>query len=135
VPLSHLDPAARADVLARAKNVLGQLAPQDFLWEGEVVCAVATNLVAAGHRGTGNRWRNLDGPSIACDDTVSSRHYGNCYVEFTRLDRPEDSAGKVIQMPVSADGGNTWGAAKTTGNQATATAGNRWYRPTTPWSC
>jgi hypothetical protein len=28
-------------VLARAKNVLGLLAPQDFLWEGEVICAVA----------------------------------------------------------------------------------------------
>jgi SAM-dependent methyltransferase len=39
--LSHLNPAARAGVLARAKNVLGQLAPQDFSWEGEVSCAVA----------------------------------------------------------------------------------------------
>lgn len=45
--LSRLAPAARAGVLARAKNVLGQLAPQDFLWEGEVICAVATKDTAA----------------------------------------------------------------------------------------
>jgi SAM-dependent methyltransferase len=45
--LSRLTPAARAGVLARAKNALGQLGPQDFLWEGEVICAVATKNTAA----------------------------------------------------------------------------------------
>jgi SAM-dependent methyltransferase len=40
--LSRIDAAARADVLARMRDGLGRLAPQDFLWEGEVICAVAT---------------------------------------------------------------------------------------------
>jgi hypothetical protein len=39
--LDRLDPAARAGVLARLNSTLGQLAPQDFAWEGEVICAVA----------------------------------------------------------------------------------------------
>jgi hypothetical protein len=73
--------------------------------------------------------RNLDGPSITCDTTSSSRYYGHCYAEFTRLDRPGHSAGKVIQMSVSADGGRTWGAAKTTANHATGTAGKPLVSP------
>jgi hypothetical protein len=73
--------------------------------------------------------RNLDGPAIACDHWLSSRYYGHCYIEFTRLDRPGDSAGKVIQMSASADGGRTWGTAKTTANRATGTAGKPLVRP------
>lgn len=73
--------------------------------------------------------RNLDGPAIACDRWPSSRYYGNCYLEFTRLDRPGDSAGKVIQMSVSSDGGRTWGPAKATANRATGTAGKPLVRP------
>ena len=49
--------------------------------------------------------RNLDGPAITCDTSSSSRYYGRCYAEFTRLDKPGNSAGKVIQMSVSANGG------------------------------
>ena len=44
VRLSRLTPAARADMLARLENALGQLPPQDFQWEGEVICAVAAKL-------------------------------------------------------------------------------------------
>src|SRR5439155_18136422 len=73
--------------------------------------------------------RNLDGPAIACDHWLSSRYYGNCYIEFTRLDRPGHSAGKVIQMSVSADGGRSWGAAKATANDANGTAGKPLVRP------
>ena len=40
--LSRIDAAARADVLARAHSGLNRLAPRDFLWEGAVICAVAT---------------------------------------------------------------------------------------------
>jgi len=40
--LSHVDAATRARVLARAQSGLSRLAPQDFLWEGTVICAVAT---------------------------------------------------------------------------------------------
>jgi SAM-dependent methyltransferase len=49
VRLSRLTPAARASVLARAKDALSQLAPQDLWWEGEVICAVATKNTTA-HR-------------------------------------------------------------------------------------
>ena len=42
VRLSRLEPAARAGVLTRLDRTLGQLAPQDFVWEGEVICAVAS---------------------------------------------------------------------------------------------
>jgi SAM-dependent methyltransferase len=45
--LSRLDAPARADVLTRAHRRLGQLAPPDYLWEGEVICAVATKGTAA----------------------------------------------------------------------------------------
>jgi SAM-dependent methyltransferase len=41
VRLSRLGPAARAAVLARLSSALGQLAPPDFAWEGEIICAVA----------------------------------------------------------------------------------------------
>jgi SAM-dependent methyltransferase len=40
--LSRTDAAARADLLARVQSGLNRLAPADFLWEGEVICAVAT---------------------------------------------------------------------------------------------
>jgi SAM-dependent methyltransferase len=40
--LSRIDAAARANVLARARSGLDRLTPQDFRWEGTVICAVAT---------------------------------------------------------------------------------------------
>jgi SAM-dependent methyltransferase len=40
--LSRIDAGARASVLARARRALDLLDPADFLWEGEVICAVAT---------------------------------------------------------------------------------------------
>jgi hypothetical protein len=39
---SAFDAAARADVLARLRRGLDPLGPGDLLWEGEVICAVAT---------------------------------------------------------------------------------------------
>lgn len=42
VRLSRVDAATGAEVLARAHSRLGQLVPQDYLWEGEIICAVAT---------------------------------------------------------------------------------------------
>ncbi len=46
---------------------------------------------------------------IACDNTPSSPHYGNCYVEW---DNPD--VGDLLYMSTSTDGGNTWGPAMTT---------------------
>ena len=42
---------------------------------------------------------------IACDDTASSKFYGNCYVEWD-----DANNGDSVMMSVSSDGGNTWGA-------------------------
>ncbi|HEY3036776.1 MAG TPA: hypothetical protein VGJ54_19225 [Streptosporangiaceae bacterium] len=40
VRLSLLDSVTRADVLACVQSGLGRLAPEDYLWEGEIICAV-----------------------------------------------------------------------------------------------
>jgi SAM-dependent methyltransferase len=40
--LGLLGPVARAGVLARVHSGLGRLTPDDYLWEGEIICAVAT---------------------------------------------------------------------------------------------
>ncbi len=50
--LSRLDATTRARVLARAHSRLGQLTPQDYLWEGEIICAVATRAPATAQNRT-----------------------------------------------------------------------------------
>jgi SAM-dependent methyltransferase len=40
--LSRLDATTRASALERARDALGRLDQDDFQWEGEVICAVAT---------------------------------------------------------------------------------------------
>jgi SAM-dependent methyltransferase len=42
VRLSRVDSATRAEVLGRARSHLGQLVAQDYRWEGEIICAMAT---------------------------------------------------------------------------------------------
>jgi hypothetical protein len=49
---------------------------------------------------------NTDKDWITCDDTPTSPHYGNCYVEY---DLP--NLGDPIMMQTSTDGGATWGPA------------------------
>jgi SAM-dependent methyltransferase len=39
--LSRIDAGTRASVLERARNTLSRLDPDDFEWEGEIICAVA----------------------------------------------------------------------------------------------
>jgi hypothetical protein len=46
---------------------------------------------------------------IVCDNTSTSKYYGNCYVEF---DSPD--FGDLVYMSTSTDGGQTWSAAKNT---------------------
>lgn len=48
---------------------------------------------------------------IACDNTSTSPHYGNCYVEWDNANN-----GDQEMMSTSSDGGNTWGAAKSPPN-------------------
>lgn len=55
----------------------------------------------------------LDKDWIACDNTATSRFYGNCYLEWDNY-----NINNLIQMSTSHDGGRTWGAAKTTVGQA-----------------
>ncbi len=43
---------------------------------------------------------------IVCDNTATSKHYGNCYSEWDST-----SAGEFIQMSTSTDGGLTWSPA------------------------
>ena len=61
---------------------------------------------------------------ITCDNTPSSRHYGNCYVEF---DLP--SAGTQLEMSVSVDGGRTWQAPKRTADKAFGNGGQPVVQP------
>ena len=59
-----------------------------------------------------------DKPWIGCDNTASSPHYGNCYVEWDDF-----SLGDKIQMSTSTDGGTTWSARQGTSNGAFGTGG------------
>ncbi len=49
--LGLIDPAARSGVLARLHDALSRLAPEDYRWEGQVICAVAIKPGAGGRRG------------------------------------------------------------------------------------
>ncbi len=60
----------------------------------------------------------------ACDDTASSPFYGNCYTEFD-----DASSLNRIQMSTSADGGLTWGAAKTTPDHTCVIGGQPIVQP------
>jgi BNR repeat-like domain len=66
----------------------------------------------------------LDKDWIVCDDTATSRFYGNCYAEWDNY-----AKGNLIQMSTSNDGGNTWGAAKTTADYAAGTSGYPLVQP------
>ncbi|PYX44039.1 MAG: exo-alpha-sialidase [Acidobacteria bacterium] len=50
-----------------------------------------------------------DKPWIGCDNTSTSPHYGNCYVEWDDFSQFD-----LIEMSTSTDGGKTWSAKKTT---------------------
>src|SRR5690242_1666833 len=55
---------------------------------------------------------------IACDDSTSSAHFGNCYVEY-------DDAGNnlIINMVTTTDGGMTWGPVRNTADFASGIGG------------
>lgn len=48
--LGLIDPAARSGVLARLHDALSRLGPEDYRWEGQVICAVAIKPGAGGRR-------------------------------------------------------------------------------------
>jgi hypothetical protein len=69
---------------------------------------------------TGNPDKNW----IACDNTATSPFYGNCYTEWDNT-----SDGNRVKMQTSSNGGQTWGTARNTGDNATGIGGQPVVRP------
>ena len=61
---------------------------------------------------------DVDKNWIACDNSVSSPFYGNCYTQWDVF-----SLGDRIRMSTSTDGGLTWGAAKSPKGNAAGLGG------------
>jgi hypothetical protein len=61
---------------------------------------------------------------VTCDNTKTSPHYGNCYVEWD-----EPGGGDLIFMSTSTDGGKTWGPAKNTADTASGLGGQPLVQP------
>ncbi|HEX6539436.1 MAG TPA: hypothetical protein VF155_09670 [Candidatus Dormibacteraeota bacterium] len=67
---------------------------------------------------------SFDKSWIACDRTVSSPHYGNCYIEFD-----DNSASNALRMITSTDGGLTWSVARGTSDNAHGLGGQPLVQP------
>ena len=61
---------------------------------------------------------------ITCDNTPSSPHYGSCYAEFDLA-----SAGDLVMMSVSVNGGRTWRAPKPAADKANGLGGQPLVQP------
>ena len=61
---------------------------------------------------------------VVCDNSPSSRFYGDCYSEWD-----EPGLGDLIFMSVSTDGGLTWGPKKMTADQAQGLGGQPLVQP------
>jgi hypothetical protein len=80
----------------------------------------------------GSTWTNpvtvatggVDKDWIVCDDTASSPFYGRCYVEYD-----VESSSDLLRMKTSADGGLTWGPARSTADSAHGLGGQPVVRP------
>jgi hypothetical protein len=66
----------------------------------------------------------VDKDWITCDNTPSSRHYGNCYAEFDLV-----SQNDLLQMSVSVNGGRTWSRPKPAADRALGLAGQPVVQP------
>ncbi len=66
----------------------------------------------------------LDKDWLVCDNSSTSPFYGTCYMQWDDYSRND-----LIQMSTSKDGGQTWGAARTTANQAAGTSGYPLVQP------
>jgi BNR repeat-like domain len=77
--------------------LINRSADGGLTWSNPVVASSATG------------GSDFDKGWVACDNTASSPHYGNCYLEW---DDFGDS--NRIEMSTSTDGGATWGAAQQT---------------------
>jgi len=61
---------------------------------------------------------------IACDNTPTSPHFGNCYTEYDNT-----GASNLMQMRTSTDGGATWGPGRATADRAHGLGGQPIVRP------
>jgi hypothetical protein len=61
---------------------------------------------------------------VICDNTKTSPHYGNCYVEWD-----EPGLGDVIFMSTSTDGGKTWSKGQNTADGASGLGGQPLVQP------
>jgi hypothetical protein len=68
--------------------------------------------------------QQLDKDWIVCDNTATSAFFGHCYTEFD-----VSSAGTLIEMSTSTNGGLSWGPPKTTANRARGIAGQPLVKP------
>jgi hypothetical protein len=65
-----------------------------------------------------------DKPALVCDNTATSPHYGNCYLQWDDF-----SAGQLIWLSTSSDGGTTWSAKANTPDLATGFSGQAVVTP------
>jgi len=72
----------------------------------------------------GNDGKSYDKEWIACDNTATSPHYGNCYVQVDVT-----SSGNQVVMVTSSDGGQTWGAQKTPAGSPSGLGGQPLVQP------
>ena len=66
----------------------------------------------------------LDKDWVVCDNSLTSPHYGNCYVEFD-----DNSFHDLIFMTSSSDAGLTWSGAQTTADFASGIGGQPLVQP------
>ncbi len=76
---------------------------------GVIVSRSTTGGLTWGSPVTVNSDVGTDKSWITCDDAATSPFYGHCYTEWDL-----NSAGNLIQMSTSTDGGLTWGPKRTT---------------------
>jgi SAM-dependent methyltransferase len=113
--LSRLDPSARADALVRLHDSLARLPAADFVWEGEVICAVAVRQ----SRLSGQASARGDTPGMSrrplaaqigaqdrgwrrCRRRSSSHAYPACRgadLAWARVTRPRSAATKPKERP------------------------------------
>lgn len=67
---------------------------------------------------------DFDKDWTACDNTLASPHYGNCYTTWDDF-----GDGSRVKMSTSGDGGLTWGAAKNTADNAAGLGGQPVVQP------
>lgn len=68
--------------------------------------------------------QDFDKDWITCDNSPASRFYGNCYVEWDI-----DTAGDLVVMSTSSDGGFTWSAPATTRDHLAGIGGEPAVQP------